>query len=97
MNTDLTYNGWTNYATWNVNLWCDNESGMYFRKLNLLESLGHPCTAFDAETIAIAVLGERGTPDLSGPDSVDEPGWRWQDVNWEEIAEHWADEIAEGN
>jgi hypothetical protein len=24
---DTTYNGWTNYETWNVNLWMDNERG----------------------------------------------------------------------
>ena len=24
-----TYNGWTNYATWNVNLWLSNSEGMY--------------------------------------------------------------------
>lgn len=25
--TDDTYNGWTNYETWNVNLWIDNDQG----------------------------------------------------------------------
>lgn len=25
--TDKTYNGWTNYETWNVKLWMDNEEG----------------------------------------------------------------------
>ena len=24
-----TYNGWTNYETWNVALWIDNERGTY--------------------------------------------------------------------
>jgi hypothetical protein len=26
---DKTYNGWTNYETWNVKLWIDNEQGSY--------------------------------------------------------------------
>ncbi len=25
--SDTTYNGWTNYETWNVNLWIDNSQG----------------------------------------------------------------------
>lgn len=27
--TDKTYNGWTNYETWVVNLWMDNDEGSY--------------------------------------------------------------------
>lgn len=27
--TDKTYNGWTNYETWNVALWKDNDEGSY--------------------------------------------------------------------
>lgn len=27
--SDKTYNGWTNYETWNVKLWIDNEEGSY--------------------------------------------------------------------
>jgi hypothetical protein len=27
--TDTAYNGWTNYETWNVALWINNEEGLY--------------------------------------------------------------------
>ena len=27
--TDTTYNGWTNYETWNVALWINNDYGFY--------------------------------------------------------------------
>ena len=34
--TDTTYNGWTNYETWNVALWINNEEGLY----NLAQECG---------------------------------------------------------
>lgn len=27
MNTEKGYNGWTNYETWNIKLWIDNDQG----------------------------------------------------------------------
>ena len=27
--TDTSYNGWTNYETWNVALWIGNDEGLY--------------------------------------------------------------------
>ena len=27
--TDTEYNGWTNYKTWNVALWINNDEGLY--------------------------------------------------------------------
>ena len=27
--TDQSYNGWTNYETWNVALWIGNDEGLY--------------------------------------------------------------------
>lgn len=33
----MTYNGYLNYAVWNVALWSNNDSGLYHEKLSLMD------------------------------------------------------------
>jgi len=98
-NEYVAHNGWPNYATWNVPLWIDNESGTSELKAELIElaladSTG--MTAQRAEIIAIECLGGESTPDLQvrafDDDGRSNYGFRWADVDWESIAGHWVDE-----
>lgn len=77
-NSDKTYNGWSNYATWRVNL----------ELFDGFDPCGNPMTAEGAEQWAedfIDMMLERnseGTTILRGwVDSF------LQDVNWQEIAD----------
>lgn len=36
--TDETYNGWTNYDTWNVALWIGNDEGLYSYAVDFMRS-----------------------------------------------------------
>jgi hypothetical protein len=36
--SDKRYNGWTNYETWNVALWLDNDEALYTDKRHLLRA-----------------------------------------------------------
>lgn len=85
--SDKTYNGWTNYATWRVNLEVfDGLDGEFFDLDQEAYDLGHDLKAHTEELI----------------DSSTEPGIGrdyalafLSDVNWYEIAEHMLNTYAE--
>ena len=92
--TDNTYNGWTNYATWNIPLWIDNDYGLYMEKVRRLETMDRPVEVADVKQLVIWAFGPTmETPDLVGNDWE---GGRVSDVDWEEIAENWEYERKEG-
>jgi len=87
--SDSRYNGWTNYATWRVNLemFDDADTAEYFDVANVS----------DASTLA-ATLKEHAESVMT--DFGDNEGLAidyalafLSDVNWYEIAEHMLDEI----
>ncbi len=78
------YNGWTNYETWNVNLWIDNEYGSYKRKQSFLRAHSEDMNESDVEQFCIDEFGLK-TPD---GDSLSE-------VNWAELCEAWKYEAKE--
>ena len=79
------YNGWKNYATWNIPLWVDNDYGLYKMRCWWLENIDHPVTAEDAKSFALGLF-PNGTPDIVDNDWE---GGRLCDVDWTEIAENW--------
>ena len=84
----MTYSGWTNYATWNVGLWADNDYSLYHARCAWMKRKSEITGADVREWVQDNMGGT--TPDLS-----EHEGHRIQDVNWSEIAEHWEDERRE--
>ena len=91
-----TYNGWTNYETWNVALWMDNEQGMqeYWRDraLNWL-AISVADKVFTKEERATLDLADEirekfndGMPDLGASTYADLLNSAMSEVNWYEIA-----------
>lgn len=76
-----TYNGWSNWATWNAVLWTENEEHVYRARLSRHrwdEWTGDEVATFFQEVFP------KGTPDMNGVIP--------NDINWDEISETWNNE-----
>ncbi len=80
----MTYNGWKNWETWNVALWCDNEYSIYRSRME-----EKPRTAEEAEQF-VRNYFPSGTPDMQ-----DDAYEAREPIDWQEIAAHWADDYEE--
>lgn len=77
--SDQSYNGWTNWETWQVPLWIDNDECTYRARCRVSE-----WTADSVENFAREMFPD-GTPDMDTGADLDS-------VNWQEIADNWNEE-----
>ena len=87
------YNGWTNYETWAVSLWIDNEASSY--RYWRQEAARYQQDIADKED-AICGLAGQLKQEISDEAPTDEPSVysdllnaALSEVNWAEIAENW--------
>ena len=84
--SDNTYNGWTNYETWQASLWLD-QYGFYSLQLERWEDDGEmPTLDSDDVYTFIEEIVLAGSPEGLLGDIVS--GWL-SSVNWAEIANHY--------
>jgi len=88
------YNGYTNYETWCVNLWLDNDEGLYEIVTNMTkDALKTGSPAYELSQ-ALKDLHENENP-LESETNVysDLLQASLDSVNWYEIAENWIENI----
>lgn len=92
--TRKEYNGWTNYETWVVKLWMDNDEGSY----NYWQEIAQEYFERDAETASQDLAGllkehhEEALPEVNGF-AADLLNAAMSEVNWDEIADSLIDDI----
>ena len=97
------YNGWTNYETWNINLWM-GESDSYYREM-AQDAYDNAVIQYEWQTkdsAAITDLAEQlkdqhqeamDELNLQNGPFFDLLGCALSEVNWYEIARHFIDEV----
>ena len=97
MSTENTYNGWTNYATWRVNLEICNDD---------LDGIAQDVSAGYrdrfADTTELADYLKDTAEEVLTMDGTSDESLAYSyamaflsDVNWYEIASHWTDELVQ--
>ena len=88
------YNGWTNYETWNFNLWITNTEGDYRHALQLTkDSINKYELSKDLEEWAEDMADDVVGSDSGGGFITDMVNSSVKSVNFYEVAEHLWDEI----
>ena len=85
----MSYNGWTNYETWAVKLWLDNEQGDQEMMEEIVRENTEDWTAGEVLRDTLAEY----MPDLGGTLWGDLLSSAWEEVNWREIAENVREDI----
>lgn len=86
------YNGWTNYETWNVKLWIDNDQGLmeYFN-----HEARHAKSAYDLGNTIKEFFEEQNPVGSQANVWADLMNATLREVSWIEIAEAIMDEVNE--
>lgn len=74
---DQTYNGWSNYETWNVALWIGGDEGLY--------ALAKDCQTYDGFVEQLRELSQGEPIAYETPDGV---AWKDSGLDVEELNEN---------
>ena len=94
MMSDETYNGWSNYPTWCVNLWLANEQPLYEETRYRVGAVMDEGRVAVADAIKGYVVDELA-PDLGASFAADLLGFALASVDWFELADAWLEDVRE--
>lgn len=77
------YAGWTNWDTWNANLWLSNEESIYHTMRAMVADID---IGKASDYLRLAMSGADLIDSIGNPDNID-----YTSVNWSEIADAFRD------
>jgi hypothetical protein len=95
MSEDTTYNGWSNYPTWAVNLWLSNDEGLYREALEVVARNAGTRQRVEVADYFKSWIVDELAPDLGASFAADLLGYALDLVDWFEIADSWIEDSAE--
>ncbi len=90
---DTTYNGWTNYPTWCVNLWLSNDESLYQEAMAQAQRFSQ--SRGDLAQVLKDWVCDVLAPDLGATFAADLLGYALGEVDWHELAVSWTLNAAE--
>lgn len=91
--SDKSYNGWTNYETWVVNLWLANDEGLYIEATD--RATNADGDVYDLAQDFKSWVCDDLAPDLGASFAADLLNAALSEVDWNEIATSWLEDVAE--
>ena len=92
----LGYNGWTNWETWIVNVWIDNDQNLYehYGDMARKEVLTDKESATHELSTTLREQFDEWAPEIEGL-YLDLLNGALREVNWREIARHLVERVEE--
>lgn len=96
MDPNNRYNGWTNWETWIVNLWMDNDQKLYQHFLDITreEVSGNKELCTFTISVILREYFDEWAPEIDGL-YLDLLNGAMREVNWREIALHLIEQLSE--
>ena len=85
----MTYNGWSNYETWNVALWLDNDEASYNDVREVVRQASEDNSPVSLVADALKDYVESFAPDLGATMFSDLLNAALSKVDWYEMAENY--------
>jgi hypothetical protein len=103
MSKETDYNGWSNKATWLVNVWMNNDYNLYIHYLTRLNNVWENTPDYNERDYAITEEFKEIVQEVISDEhrenglAYDLLQYSFNSVNWSELIKHYINELGEAS